>query len=476
MFTCDCEQWMRSACLGLGFYKEHEGKRYCVLHYPSKEKSHDFQQVLEQKLVTRDFNFRGVWFPIPVAARETIFETAFDFTRAHFNAPVQFRQVNFAKKTDFSQATFASTVEFKKVTFNDDSDFRLCTFGDTVEFDEVNFKYGQFSKSVFKYGATFQECDFEEGANLSEASFNGKAIFRKVAVKKQAHFYSTEFNKAVEFNNVSFVGAAFFGAATFGDFARFSNDSHSLDFAGTFTSFAHAKFEKPERVSFHNLRLSPGWFSNVDVRKFEFTNIIWMDIYDLYDKTRKHIPDDIALVSRLLAVTYRQLATNAEENHRYEEASNFRHMAMDARRIELRNNWRKNLSNRAWWSENFSTLHLLYWAASGYGEQVQRAFRVLLGIWVLFAVIYYSGNVTWWKVNQAPSTQANPVDQQIDSVAARHMGFSDALIYSAGVMTLQKPEPLPADKWAKAFVLLETVLGPVQAALLALAIRRKFMR
>ena len=43
-------------------------------------------------------------------------------------------------------------------------------------------------------------------------------------------------------------------------------------------------------------------------------------------------------------------------------------------------------------------------------------------------------------------------------------------------MTLQKPEPLPANKRAKTLVLLETVLGPVQAALLALAIRRKFMR
>jgi len=54
--------------------------------------------------------------------------------------------------------------------------------------------------------------------------------------------------------------------------------------------------------------------------------------------------------------------------------------------------------------------------------------------------------------------------------------FRRALIYSAGVMTLQKPEPKPATTTAQAVVLLETVLGPVQAALLALAIRRKFMR
>lgn len=51
-----------------------------------------------------------------------------------------------------------------------------------------------------------------------------------------------------------------------------------------------------------------------------------------------------------------------------------------------------------------------------------------------------------------------------------------ALMYSLGVMTLQKPEPRPATTAAQAIVLAETILGPVQAALLALAIRRKFMR
>ena len=63
----------------------------------------------------------------------------------------------------------------------------------------------------------------------------------------------------------------------------------------------------------------------------------------------------------------------------------------------------------------------------------------------------------------------------IDPVAAR-MTFSEALVYSAGVMALQRPEPRPATTPAQTIVLLETILGPVQAALLALAIRRKFMR
>jgi hypothetical protein len=63
-FVCDCdEKWMRTACAGVGFYKEHEGKRYCVLHYPGKEKVEAFNAVLKKKLDAKDYNFRGVWFP-----------------------------------------------------------------------------------------------------------------------------------------------------------------------------------------------------------------------------------------------------------------------------------------------------------------------------------------------------------------------------------------------------------------------------
>ncbi len=69
-----------------------------------------------------------------------------------------------------------------------------------------------------------------------------------------------------------------------------------------------------------------------------------------------------------------------------------------------------------------------------------------------------------------------------DEVVARRaevgepLDWSRATTYSLGVMTLQKPEPRPVTVWAQRLVILETILGPLQAALLALAIRRKFMR
>lgn len=120
--------------------------------------------------------------------------------------------------------------------------------------------------------------------------------------------------------------------------------------------------------------LRPHWFVNVDARKFDFTNVGWRggikeEIRALKDK---YVPQP----HRLLAIACRQLAVNAEENHRYEEASGFRYAAMDARRRESRFGiapWRLG-----WW----------YWLASGYGERVLRAFVVLLVVWLLFALLY----------------------------------------------------------------------------------------
>jgi len=171
---------------------------------------------------------------------------------------------------------------------------------------------------------------------------------------------------------------------------------------------------------------------------------------------------------RLLAIAYRHLAVNAEENHRYQDASIFRYKAMDAARREK---WRAAAFWRlSWW----------YWLASGYGERVWQAALVLVILWLMFASVFFIGQRggQWWRRTQTPLQETSPATTSKASTdeIPRLTGFRDSLVYSAGVMTLQKPEPLPANKRARTLVLLETILGPVQAALLALAIRRKFMR
>jgi hypothetical protein len=56
------------------------------------------------------------------------------------------------------------------------------------------------------------------------------------------------------------------------------------------------------------------------------------------------------------------------------------------------------------------------------------------------------------------------------------LDYRDSFIYSLRTGTLQKPDPQPTTKFAKILVATESIVVPLQAALLALAIRRRFMR
>lgn len=117
-------------------------------------------------------------------------------------------------------------------------------------------------------------------------------------------------------------------------------------------------------------------------------------------------------------------------------------MAMETRRLENKG------------VRRFLNLHWFYKWSSGYGESWFRAFVRLLVIWFGFALIYYF-------------VQGFEGNMQI--------GFWDSLGYSLQVMTLQRPEPRPSG-FTRVIYGFETIFAPLQGALLALAIRRKFMR
>ncbi len=235
---------------------------------------------------------------------------------------------------------------------------------------------------------------------------------------------------------------------------------HRIFLERSFADFQYARIEHPERVSFHTLTARPHWFVNVDPRKFEFANVDWA-----WRGTKEEIKSveskNISSPHRMLANTCRHLAVNAEENHRYEEASRFPYMAMDAGRLE-------HLHGFAFWR-----LSWWYWLASGYGERMFRAFLMLLGILFLSAFPYTHLGFARWEPKLA--SESDLANWKRDDVGTP-LRLGRALTYSAGVITFQKPEPRPATITAQTVVLLETILGPVQAALLALAIRRKFMR
>jgi hypothetical protein len=399
---------MRYGCLRESFYAEHEGKRYCVLHFPGDGKSAEFKKALQRKRDNDDICFCGVFFPDNVS----------------------FRDVEFSGAPDFDSATFSAEADFK--------------------------------------GATFTRASFRR------TTFTGKADFFGATFTAEADFYYATFSSEADFGATYFGGRAYFENATFADRVIFSGpeeDYWRTPFVETSSlELQSARIEKPDRVSFHSVSLRPHWFVGVDASEFDFIDVDWK-----WRRTNQEIRSlrNISGLKphRFLAIACRRLAVNAEENHRYEEASKFRYMSMDARRRE------------SWFGFAPWSLDWWYWLASGYGESVLRALVVLIVILAGFALLY--SRVKCVRVPYLIETacmgweQKQPgADQTGSSYSIQQPAwdFPRALAYSAGVMTLQKPEPRPTTTAAQTAVLLETVLGPVQAALLALAVRRKFMR
>src|SRR5262249_40894847 len=189
-------------------------------------------------------------------------------------------------------------------------------------------------------------------------------------------------------------------------------------------------------VSFHTLDLQPHWFINVDSRKFAFTDAKFK--YDLKEeiKSLKEATDAEFKYDRhsLLAIACRQLAVNAEENHRYPEASRLRYSSFDVRRIERYYGfvpWRLD-----WW----------YWLASGYGESVSRAFIVFLVLIGSFTIGYkYSDFDPSSKTASTKPAQADTNPPSITQAPSqpRRLGWRESALYSLNVSILQKPDPKP---------------------------------
>lgn len=538
-FVCQCEELVR-CCAGEPFYEEHEGKRFCVLHFPGVKKLDAFLTAVGAKLENQDFEFRGVWFPDEVSTFINFqFTERANFTSATFSGTAKFNSANFQAGANFGRVIFQKAAEFDAVTFHEQTQFDLATFLEVADFNSAVFSSVSFISVAFKGRAQFSYATFEDNAQFSHSAFGGSTSFISAVFRARVFFTSASFNAGANFSYANFEGVAFFNGAAFaakvsfsyatfkseaqfrlakfgaeayfssGNFkgamyfsgAMFSSDAFfryssfggKIDFAATIfgsaANFREASFgdyvefsgnehnhmftnsssldmqfvriEKPDRVSFHTLALSPHWFINVEPRKFDFTNVYWNNSGEAKPELEILKGKDVAGSHRLLAITCRHLAANAEGNDRYREASDFRRMSMDAERLAT---WRGfDVRKLNWW----------YWLASGYGERPFQALLVLIGISLLFGLLYTRVGFARWEPRLA--SEVDVATAKKDEVGGP-LKFSRALSYSAGVITLQRPEPKPATNAAQTLVLLETILGPLQAALLALAIRRKFMR
>jgi hypothetical protein len=395
-FICEVDRpRYRSACEGLDFYAEHEGKRYCVLHYPGEDKYDDFKEVIESKLKLdqKDYDFGGTVFP----------EGTSDFSMRQFNADV-----------DFSGAVFVGKADFFSTYFS----------GETTVFAEAEF--------------SGERTDFSQAEFTGELTSFSNAEF----VSAETTFiYAGFFSKRVEFIE-----------ATFRERVAFRGLGANLVFQIPSVAWFHnSKIDKPEQFTFNNVRLHPGWFLNVDVRKVNFTDVKWYGMPGgfggtLDEEIRALTDQYVESAHTLLAQVCRRLSANADENREYPLANEFHYWSMEALR---KLGWR-----------SLGLIGTLYWALSGYGVRAARAFWVLIGIWAVFTTLY---------------ALVDPSEFKDFGQGFRY--FWQAAVYSLLALARLNPEPNPEEPGLFQFLVgLEGILGPLQIALLALASRRQVMR
>jgi hypothetical protein len=359
-------------------------------------------------------------------------------------------------------------------TRNNECHFSGCYFPSDIFFSSPRSSHSlMFMYATFASTATFM------GAFEGEIDFRG-ALFDE---KSNISFNGAELKNGIDLRYATIRGGFRFEG---GGFTRSEGgkliDELQLVFEGAnaWLDLQYTTIEKPERIVFHTVRLQPNWFVNVDCRKFVFTDCRWFtaegDIISTESElegasARNGIGSPINPYA-LLTKTCLQLAENYESNKDYQQASLFRQIANESRRFAEYRGYK------------FWSLHWWYWLSSFYGESWRRAALWLVILIVLFTFGYASSFSRFVNSNrQAVTTEKNAdeIDKQMAAFAKeaneyRLLDFPEALFYSLRVGSFQRPEPQPANNFARGLVAVETILVPLQGALLAFAIRRRFMQ
>lgn len=486
---------------------------YCILHAPTQSKDlEEFNRIVNEKITRRESHFEAIVFPGSFRLDHgNPYDLPMNFRYAQFLSSVELHKIK-TKYLYFDHCVFHGFTHFNSVLIQELATFDSAVFKREAWFSGSHFGRSDFSNAIFQGSTRF---------NMG-ATFNNTADFTSARFESSTDFSSAIFRDSVWFNeavfpdksNISFVWSEFetlvsFKKAIFEGYVSFDGtESRPVFGKDAVLDLQKAQLERPERLSFHTVRLQPNWFVNANARKLVFTNCHWKDQYNKnvnteseleclvqtvanYDKItagspQQRIDPSTSNPNKLLTQTCWQLADNYEKSKGFSDASVFRRIAFESERLDRKariKKWYKRLADilkgdveceaatagilgrtrqifELFESKNrpYDLVHSLYHHLSGYGEKWFRAFCWLLLIWIFFAVLYWLTGSFIFLENQPP------------------MDFGHAIGYSLQVMALRTPEPRPYGASTIILYGVETILSPVVAALLALAIRRKFMR
>jgi uncharacterized protein YjbI with pentapeptide repeats len=472
----------------------------------------DFAEFRDAKFAQANFSevvFSGVTFQNAVFGNELTNENALvNFKNSTFAGDFSVFSIKSYIKTDFSEATFVTTIDFSNANFYKEVRFVSTNFKNKVFFLDSRFEeLAYFNGSIFEFETSFFKSHFVKDVWLYKTEFQKKADFGQATFEAKAFFHETTFVEEANFSGTQVFKVISFQSATFQSYAMFDGHaSHEQFKEETIFEFQYTRFTSPDLVSFHSMILSPNWFVDTDVRKVVFVNPNWnFTAENQLDILRGR---GIYYPEKLFRITCHQLATNAEENNRYDEASNFRRLALQMEKSEKWESLRKSFKSFSK-KESYSNkslgffpltivklakafllsvfnllLHYIYLISSFYGESWTLALGVLLSlIFIIFPIIYTQINFKTCSKDRPIAASLSNCENEKEEIKKNctcnedPIIFKDAIVQSLTTATLQNVEyRKPLTFWSEFWIILEKIFAPLQAALLALAIRRKFMR
>ena len=412
-----------------------------------------------------------VWAGFTDRAKSVVFPKVW-FNSTIFGEGVTFEGATFGDGTDFMGSTFGDWAKFGYASFGDKPRFLLSSFGEKATFLGATFGEGAgFFGTTFGNGADFVMATFGKSTTLGGTKFAEEAMFIGATFGEGANFWGTTFGNGASFSGTTFEGAVVFQGLRKPIGSREEREDIGVEvervvieigssagekiliFAGE-VDFREVTFEVPDKVIFQHVNLSQARFLETIVDKVQF-----VDVDELWPRhpteNRKCVYDEIAHDDEngnkknysLIARLYRQLKKNYEEQRAYPEAGDFHYGEME---MTLRMHQEKK--------ERFSwMLTGAYKFLSGYGEKPGLAF-VWVGVVLLTPALVYFVE----KLVLAPGSGI------VSSIV-------ESLTESLGYMTVRIAKQ-PASVWGKFFKFAQAILGPIQIALVALALRRKFRR
>lgn len=430
-----------------------------------------------------DVNFDNSTFMEDVHYHNATFHKS-QFIDTRFRKYASFRNSTFTKNAHFNHSKFYLTGDFTDAVFESDVNFTGAAFG-IVELKPEKCQGAYFENSYFQGFAVFENTTFEY-ASFRWAFFEKEGVFRKSVFSLNADFTDSHFKATANFKSASFRRKAIFESTILEGELRFTGSAENLMFADpNALSLNEVRLSLPEKIKFHTVRLRPSWFLDIDCRNFVFTRISWENANGKPEDVKKELKNvaNIKGSRHLFIITCRQLAQNLENYNDLERASSFRRMAFETEWLEIKEKlWYwvdklpiefEKLKRRFGGSKNpedkaippvnsfgilrtFDFVHLLYRFTSYYGESWRLAFFLLVGILLLWSLLY-----------------SLPVCNFANKPNESYWYWVG---YSLNVVTLQRPDPKPGNAFTAILLGIEVLFVPIQAALLILAVRRKFMR